>query len=400
MPQYQFTVVHADGSRKKMNLEAPSVERLKSIISSSGDIAVNIREAGVLNKEIEIGGKIKAKDLAVFCEQMQSILKAGVSAVDAMKMVGNSTQNKKLKSRIELVTEKVRSGQSMSTAMSVYDDVFPLIMIQMIRAGEESGSLDEIMGRLALQFTKSSQLQSSIKKSLAYPKMIITVVVLALVVVCAYVVPMFVDIFEDLGTELPVTTKMFIALSNLFTNYWWLLIILVIVTVTFWLVFKNSEYGFRIICSVKLKIPLFADLERKTASANFARTLSTLLKSGMDYPKSLDIACSTMSNIFFKEAVEGIRGSVLNGMTLTDGLKKSAMFPELLENLLQIGENTGNIPQMLENSAIYFEDEVETATVALTSAIQPIIMIVMGVFVGMLVYSIYTPMFSMYSSIG
>ena len=299
-----------------------------------------------------------------------------------------------------LVIERVIAGISLSAALREYPDLFPLIMIQMIHAGEESGSLDEIFERLAVQFEKSATLKNQIKKALAYPKMILAVVVLALVVVCAVVVPQFVDIFNQIGTDLPFTTKIFIWLSDVFTNYWWLAIIVVVSLSVLWVVFSRSKVGIRLIATAKLKIPLFKDLEQKSASAGLARTLSTLLKSGMDYPKALDIASQTMSNIIFKEAVEQIKSDVENGFTLTSAMKKSAIFPELLINLLQIGENTGNVEDMLENSANYFEDEVQTATVQLTTAINPIIMIIMGIFVGMLVWSIYTPMFSMYEGIG
>lgn len=399
MALYTFVAVDKYGKQSKQTLEAPNIERLKNIVQTDGTYILSVKESGVWAREIDFS-RVKPKDLAVFCEQMLSITKAGIPTIDAIEMVSNTTQCSKLKKTLILVIERVRAGISLSAALREYPDVFPLIMIQMIHAGEESGSLDEIFERLAVQFEKSATLKNQIKKALAYPKMILAVVVLALVVVCAVVVPQFVDIFNQIGTDLPFTTKIFIWLSDVFTNYWWLAIIVVVSLSVLWVVFSRSKVGIRLIATAKLKIPLFKDLEQKSASADLARTLSTLLKSGMDYPKALDIASQTMSNIIFKEAVEQIKSDVENGFTLTSAMKKSAIFPELLINLLQIGENTGNVEDMLENSANYFEDEVQTATVQLTTAINPIIMIIMGIFVGMLVWSIYTPMFSMYEGIG
>lgn len=399
MPLYQYIAVKADGTRKKETMEASSIDRLKAMVYSNGDIAVRIKEAGAMQAEIDIS-RVTIKDLAVFCDQMHSILKAGVPPADALEMVARTTTKTKLKKATTTVVEKVKAGSTLSSVLSEFPNIFPLIMVQMIRAGEASGSLDEIFGRLATQFEKSYKTQGTIKKALAYPKMILIVVALALVVVCAKVVPMFVEIFDSLGSDLPITTKFFILLSDLFTKYWFISLIVVIVIIAAWLLFSKSERGSRLICIWKLKIPLFKDLEVKTASANLARTLSTLLKAGLDYPKALAIAADTMSNIIFKEAVDTIVEDVKNGMVLNNAIKKTQLFPELLESMVDIGENTGNMEQMLENSANYFEEEVETATVALTSALQPIIMIVMGVFVGMLVYSIYSPMFSMYSNIG
>lgn len=399
MAQYQFTAVSPDGSRKKMVLEAPNIDRLKAIVSTSGDLAINIKEAGMLNKEVEIG-RVKPKDLAVFCQQMESILKAGVSALQAITMVASTTQNKKLKTRLNLVAEKVKAGSTISGSMSAYDDIFPMIMIQMIKAGEESGALDEVFHRLAQQFEKQDRLKSTLKKALAYPKMVVVIMIVALVVVCTVIMPQFAQIFTELGADIPITTKGFLLLSDLFTKYWLSTAIGVVVIVVSWVIFSRSAFGKGVLCRLKLKLPLFANLEIKIASANFSRTLCTLLKSGMDYPKALQIAGDTMTNVVFQEATIKIREDVLNGISLTDAVRKAGIFPELMTNLLEIGETTGDIPQMLENAANYFEDEVEAATMALTSAIQPAIMLILGIFVGTMVYSIYVPMFSMYNSIG
>lgn len=396
---YQFTVVSSDGVRKKQTLEARSIERLKAIVNVNGNIAVDIKEASSLSKDVEFG-KVTDKDLALFCQQTESILRAGVPVVNALEMVANTTKSSKLKKSTLVCIEKVKSGSALASALSGFPEVFPLIMCQMVKAGEESGKLDEIFNRLANQFEKSYRLHNTIKKALSYPKMIIVVVLIALVVVCAVVVPMFVDIFDQLGADLPITTKFFIFLSKLFTEYWWVMLLGVVFFGTGWFLFSRSEFGTNVLDRLKLKIPLFKDLEVKTASANLARTLSTLLESGLDYPKALEIARDTMGNSVFKKAVEQIRVDVSNGFTLNQSIRRTQLFPDLLENLLEIGENTGNVEEMLNNSANYFEDEVETATLQLTSALQPIILIVMGAFVGMLVYSIYTPMFSMYSAIG
>lgn len=396
---YKYTLVTPDGTRTQQTLEAKTVDRLKTIVQVNGNLAVDIKEAGALNQDVDLG-RVTVKDLAMFCQQMKSIVKAGVTAVDALEMVASTTKCKKLKKTTLSCVERVRAGVPISDTMLDYPEIFPLIMCQMIKAGEASGRLDEIFDRLAVQFEKSYKLKNTIKKALAYPKMIMVVVIIALIVVCTAVVPMFVDIFKQLNTELPITTKFFILLSDLFTKYWLPTLVVAIILITTWILFSRSEEGQRFIDRTKLKLPLVKNLEVKTASANLARTLSTLLDSGLDYPKALEIARDTMSNYYFKEGVETIRIDVMNGLTLTQSLKKTGLFPELLENLLQIGEDTGNVEEMLNNSATYFEEEVETATLQLTSVLQPMIIIIMGVFIGLLVYSIYSPMFSMYKGIG
>lgn len=397
MPLYKYESVDEFGKHTTATIEATNIERAKAILQGQKILVTRISDASVLNTEIDLG-RVKVKDLALFCQQMLSIIKAGVSTIDALSMTQSTTQNKKLKKVLLVVIEKVEQGQSLSTALREYPDVFPPVMIQMIKAGEESGKLDEIFERLSTQFEKSYKMNNQIKSALAYPKMIILVVILAIVVVCAKIVPMFVDIFDSIGSELPITTKFFIFLSDLFTSKWYVMLGIVIVGFAVWLLISHSEKGIRFLDKMKLKIPLVRDLVIKTASANFARTLSTLLSAGMDYPSSLEIVKDTMDNVFYLEGVADIKHSVENGFNLTDALKKTELFPELLENLLNVGENTGNVEEMLENSANYFEDEVQTATAQLAAALNPVIMIFLGVFVGMLVYSIYSPMFSMYSN--
>lgn len=398
MQKYSYIAVGIDGKRQRKVMEASSPERVKALAKLDGEIAIGIQEASALQKDLELK-KITIKDLAVLCQQMHSILKAGVPAADALGMVAKTTHNSKLKRVTFQVVEKIKAGTPMSTCMSEHEDVYPAIMTQMIKAGEASGSLDEIFGRLGTQFEKSSKTRNAIKKALAYPKVIIAVVAVALVIICAYIVPMFVEVFNQLGADIPITTKFFILLSNLVTKYWYIGLTLVIFFIASWVIFSHSEKGKRIISIAKLKIPLFKQLEEKTASANLARTMSTLLKAGLDYVKALEIASDTMDNVIFKESLGAIAEDIKNGVTLNVAIRKVNIFPELLVSMIDIGENTGNMETMLENCANYFEDEVESATVALTSAIQPIVIVLMGIIVGAMVYSIYMPMFSMYGNI-
>lgn len=399
MPLYQFETIKADGTRTKRTMESVSEERIKASVKAQGELVIKIKEANALNSEVDFS-KVTSKDLAVFCQQIAGVLKAGVPAAEAFEMVAKTIKKPKLQKAINTTVTKIKAGSTLSSCMGEYPDVFPVIMVQMIRAGEASGSLDSIFERLGIQFEKSFKTQSTIKKALAYPKMILVVVAIALVVVCAYVMPMFADIFNDIGADLPITTKFFLFLSDLCTKYWYWGLLSVSTVLVSWYAFSHSEWGNRQLCKLKLKIPLFKSLEEKTASANLARTLSTLLNAGLDYPKALGIAGDTMENVYFKDAVSHMIVDIKNGLPLGSAVKRAEIFPELLESMVEIGDNTGNVENMLENSANYFEEEVETATVALTSALQPIIIIVMGVFVAMLVYSIYMPMFSMYSAIG
>lgn len=400
MPNYQYTVLHPDGKKTKQTMSFESERELRNAVQKNGNLVIEIKDTGAWGTEIDISKPPKAKELGVFCTQVHSILQAGVPAIEAFGMVLKTTSNKKLKKALNDVIDEVNSGMFISDALNRHTDVFPVLMIQMIKAGEASGQLTNIFQRLGKQFEKEAQLKNTMKKALAYPKMIVLVVCLALVVVCAYVMPMFADIFKDMGTDLPFTTKIFLGLSDLFTSKWYIMLTIIVTLFIVWKLFANSKQGKRILAAMKLKMPLIKDLTVKTESANFARVFSTLLSSGKDYPSSLEITEHTMGNVFFQEAVSTINEEVKQGKTLTSAMKDVKIFPELLVSMCDIGENTGKVGEMIENAADYFEDETETATVKLTSALQPIIMIFLGIFVGMMVYSIYTPMFSMYQGIG
>ena len=399
MANYQFTVLKPDGSKEKRIAIYENERELMSANQRNGDIVFDIVDKGSMYGEVELSRAPKAKDLGIYCQQIHSILNAGVTVVEALEMVLPTTKNGKLRKATQSIIDDINAGLSMSEGMEKHMDVFPLVMVQMVKAGEASGKLLEIFDRLAIQFEKEFRLKSNIKKALSYPKMIIAVLAAALVVVCSVVVPMFVKIFDEMDAKLPWSTKMFIGLSNLFTKGWYIVLILGIVFFASWQLIKSSEKGQRFISQTKLNIPLINDLTMKTECANFARVFSTLLSSGRDYPDSLSITKDTTDNILYHEAIVRINDGIKQGKGLAECMKKEILFPDLMISMATIGEETGNVGGMLENAADYYEEEVESATLRVTGAIQPIVIVFLGVFVGLLVYSIYSPMFSMYSSI-
>ena len=399
MPNYQYTILRPDGMQEKKVMTIGSEQELKRVAQKDGNIVIDIKDKGALYGEINLSRNPGAKELGVYCQQITSILKAGVPVVEALEMVVPTTKNTKLVKATQEVIDDINSGLSMSDAMQKHQEIFPLVMVQMVKAGEMSGKLVEMFDRLSVQFEKEFKLKNNIKKALSYPKMIGVVMIIAMIVVCVVVVPMFVKIFEEMEVELPFTTKIFIFISELFTTKWYILLALVVVGFAAYKLVTNSEQGRRKIAELSFKLPLIGDLTQKTESANFARIFSTMLSSGRDYPDSLDIAKDTTDNILFKEAVMRINENIKNGNNLADSMKKEPLFPIMMISMCVIGENTGNVGGMLENAAEYFEDEVETATIRVTGMIQPIIIVILGIFVGLLVYSIYSPMFSMYANI-
>lgn len=389
--------VTPDGKTNISVIDASSPERAKNSVQIEDILVLDVKETSSWLKDGFF--KVKAKDLALFCHQMENVTTAGVPLLEALIMITKTQKNKRLRFALKGVTEFVQAGRTMSEAMKIYDKVFPDVMVQMVRAGEESGQISDIFARLAIQYDHISQIKNEIKRSLAYPKMVILVSIIAIIIVCAKIIPQFVGVFNEMGTELPAPTKFFIALSDFFTSKWYILLISAIIVFGGWFLFKRSEGGSKFIDKVRIKIPYLKDFEAQQAGSSFARTMSTLIHAGLNYTDALNITAETMENHIYKEKIFEMKKDIEKGTDFSKAVITQNAFPEPLNQLIKIGEKSGNIEDMLDNAADYFEDEVKTTTMQLVSAINPIILIVLGIFIGMLVYAIYSPIFSVYQGI-
>ena len=398
MTTYTYVALDKRGNKKQSTIDANSIDEARQLVALTGKTIIEIREPSALSK-LKVPKKVIPKDLSIFCQQMTSMLKAGVTVVDALNMVSMSTSNPTLKEALISVSASVAKGDSLATAMSEYKDVFPFILVKMIEAGELSGSIDATFDRMGIQFEKSQKTKDTIKKALNYPKLLLGVCFGAVGVVSTVVLPNFVGIFEEMGTELPLPTKILMGLSDFVMGNWYIILIVLAAVIISWKLFSNSDKGKDMISRVKLKIPAFRNLEEKTATANMARLLCTLLGSGMYMAQALEIVEGTMENVVYKEALGNIRRDVLNGMSLYEATEDTGIFPQLFLNLISIGEKTGEISGMLEKSANYFEDEVDLATQQLSAMLQPAMIMIMGGMVGLLVYAIYGPMMGIYDGL-
>ena len=336
--------------------------------------------------------------MAVFCRQFSSIIKAGISIVSALEMLEEQTEDSSLKEGIKRARAGVEKGESLADSLRE-GKVFPSILIEMIKAGESSGSLEKSLDRMAIQFEKEAKLKGIIKKAMMYPIVLLIVMIGILVVMLTFVIPNFVTMFEDLNTSLPTSTKLIIGLSDLFRNYWLLLVVLVAFLIFLYKIYKASDGGRHKIDGLILKLPIFGKLAVKTACASISRTLATLIQSGMPLISALDITAQTMPNIHYKDALIKMKGGVALGIPLSSQMKTMDIFPAMLTHMVGIGEQTGNMEEMLSNSANYYEEEVEITTTSLTALLEPVIIIIMALLVILLIAAIYQPMIQLYNSI-
>lgn len=403
MESFSYKAVSAAGKDVKGSVEAESREEAARKIKEQGLVPVSIGKQGALDKDVNIpifkGKKIPARDMSVFCRQFASILKAGVSVINALEMLSEQTENKKLKEAIVNTQSNVEKGESLSDSMR-QNDAFPSILIDMVRAGEASGSLENSLTRMAIQFEKDAKLNGIVKKAMMYPIVLICVMIGVVIVMLTFVIPSFMTMFEDLDSELPATTKAILAMSNSLKNYWYIYIIVVVGIVVGIQMYKRTDNGKHNLDKLKLKIPVFGVLQTKSACASFARTMSTLLQAGMPMIDALEISASTMKNVLFYDGLEKVKNGVSLGLPLSNQLKATGLFPAMVVHMVGIGEETGNVEEMLTNSATYYEEEVEVQTQTLTSLMEPIIIVLMAFVVVLLIMAIYQPMIQLYNTLG
>ena len=403
METFSYKAVNSAGKDVKGSVEAESKEEAARKIKEQGLVPVSVGKQGALDKDINIpifkGKKIPARDMCVFCRQFASILKAGVSVINALEMLAEQTENKKLKQAIVETQANVEKGESLSDSMR-QNAAFPSILIDMVRAGEASGSLENSLTRMAIQFEKDAKLNGIVKKAMMYPIVLICVMIGVVIVMLTFVIPSFMTMFEDLDSELPVTTKAILAMSNSLKNYWYIYIIVVVGIVVGIQMYKRTDDGRHNLDKLKLKIPVFGLLQTKSACASFARTMSTLLQAGMPMIDALEISASTMKNVLFYDGLQKVKNGVSLGLPLSNQLKSTGLFPAMVVHMVGIGEETGNVEEMLTNSATYYEEEVEVQTQTLTSLMEPIIIVLMAFVVVLLIMAIYQPMIQLYNTLG
>ena len=402
MSTYSYVVLLSTGKEKKGSMDAESREAAMEALKKEGNTVMSIAEAGVLNKDLEISfleKKPKPRDLAVFCRQFVSIIDAGVPVITAFEMLGEQTENKKLKKAVLECKKTIEHGETLANAMAQFPEVFPPMFVTLVEAGEASGSLDISFARMADQFEKEAALKATVKKATTYPIMIGIIAVAAIVLLLRFVVPAFEDMLKDLGSELPAITKFVIAASQFIQTRWYICAVVVIALVLGIKIFKNSPAGARFFGMAAIKVPITKNLTVKSSAARLARTLSTLIGAGLPLIDALTITAGTMTNIWFKEEVLKARDQVMVGAPLAKQFKEGGMFPPLLHQMVSIGEDTGDIDNMLTKLAAYYEDEVKAATEQLMAVLEPLIILVLAVVIGGIVLSVIAPMASMYDGL-
>lgn len=401
MATYVFKAMDLTGAKATGEVEADSKQVVSDQLKQRGLIVLDIADKHT-SKEIKLPflNRVKLTDLAVMTRQLSTMVSSGMTILRALYVLEAQTENDNLKETLVKVRKDVEAGLPLSDSLERHPKMFNPLFVAMTRAGETGGVLDQALLRVADQLEKEASLRRQVKSAMAYPGVVVSFAVLTLVALVAFLVPVFVGVFEEFDGELPTITKFTVALSDVMTGYWWALIGgLVAVGVAFrkW---KTSATGRAQWDRFKLRLPVkIGDIVQKVALARWSRTLSALVSAGVPLLQAIDITGKTAGNHVVDEAMQNVIENVKSGGTIADPLKASPVFPGMVSHMVGVGEETGELDTMLSKIADFYEDQVEAAVKQLTSILEPVMIVVVGGLVGFIVISMYLPLFKVYDSI-
>jgi type IV pilus assembly protein PilC len=404
MPTFIWEGKTLQGVLKKGEMEADDKAAVMATLRAQQVFPSKIKEKGkgILDMEINIpglGGKVKEKEIAVFTRQFATMIDAGLPLVQCLDILASQQVNKTFKKVLLKVKEDVEGGSTFADALSKHPKVFDQLYTSLVAAGEVGGILDTILNRLSLYIEKAIRLKAKVKGAMVYPSVIITVAVGVLAIILVFVIPTFSKMFAEVGQALPAPTQLVINLSNFVTNNILYGIIGIIILIIGFRVVYRAEKGRAIFDNLVLKIPVIGDLIKKVSVARFSRTLGTLVSSGVPILDGLDIVAKISGNKTVESALKKTKESVSEGKTLAEPLKETKVFPPMVVQMIGVGEATGAMDTMLSKIADFYDEEVDTAVDALTSLLEPLLMVFLGVTIGGLVIAMYLPIFKIAGAI-
>jgi len=344
--------------------------------------------------------KVTNKDLVIFTRQFSTMIDAGLPLVQGLNILGEQTENKTFKNMLKQVTKDVEGGSTLADALGKHSKVFDNLFVNLVAAGEVGGILDTILQRLAAYIEKAEKLKSQIKGAMTYPLVVVGIAVIVIAVIMIFVIPVFEDMFSSFGKALPVPTQVVVAMSDFIKGNIHYMIGGLIVFVWAFRRYRRTRSGRRNIDSVLLKLPIFGELIKKVAVARFTRTLGTMVSSGVPILDALEITAKTAGNVIVEEVIFDARSSIAEGQTIAEPLSETDIFPGMVTQMISVGESTGALDAMLEKIADFYDDEVDATVSAMTSMLEPLLMLFLGGSIGGLVVAMYLPIFQMAAAMG
>ena len=400
MPNYAWKGRNRAGMVQEGVLVADSKDVALASLRRQNIVVTGIRERGKEISLSKMGRKVPPKTLAVFTRQFSVMIDAGLPLVQCLEILANQQEHKSFQRILLQVRQDVEAGSTLADAMRRHPKAFDNLYVNMIAAGEAGGILDVILQRLSVYIEKSVKLRSQVRAALIYPVAVICIAAIVVAVILLKVIPTFAALFTSLGAELPLPTRVVIASSNFLARYWWGFVLAIGAAVFAFRRYYATYRGRRVVDGALLKAPIIGMILRKIAVARFCRTLATLTSSGVPILEALDITARTSGNAIVEDAIIEVRKNVEGGKTIVEPLRESGVFPNMVVQMIGVGEQTGALDAMLNKIADFYEDEVDVAVAGLVKLLEPVMIFILGVVIGGIVIAMYLPMFTLINKIG
>jgi type IV pilus assembly protein PilC len=393
MPVFSYTFRDNSGAVQKGTAEADSEELLRQRFDEQGMQILEVEMMRAKRGKARSYGKVKLGKLALFCRQFSTMVDAGVSLVRCLDVLGQQTDDPRLRKILADISERVEGGESLSRAMQRHPKTFSNLFIGLVRAGEVGGVLEEALQRLSHFLEKDVELRRKIRAAVTYPIIVLLLAVGIVLFLVSYIIPQFIAVFKDLGIkDFPAATQLLIDISNFITTKWYYLIGGLVLFLIIWKAFVSTQFGRRVADRVKLKIPVFGKLHHKICLARFSRTLGTLLTSGVPILQAMETVAGTVGNHIIADAVLEARARIREGDRIGDPLERSRQFPPMVVHMISVGEESGSLDFMLQKIADFYEGEVEATLASLTAALEPILIVTLGFIVLFIVIAMFMPL--------
>ncbi|BDU49566.1 type II secretion system F family protein [Haliovirga abyssi] len=410
MFNFKYTAIDKQGNKKNGELQAKNEKDLKSALKAAGFILIKAQKKGgsksgssgsksssnkTGEKKVSMFSRVTLKELTIFSRQLATMISSGVTLLKAITILSEQNENPLFKQKLTQIKSDIESGQPFSNALSKHPKQFDKLYVSMVRAGEESGALEVVLNRLATSMEKNQELRGKVKGAMMYPAIVMIVALSITFMLLTFVVPTFTSMFKDAGMQLPGLTQKVVDVSDFLRVYWWVVIIGVILLVVGIKKYINTPKGRKKLDGLMLKLPIMGSFTRKVSVGRFTRTMATLLDSGVPILMAFDIVSETVGNEIISEAIMVAKSSIKEGNTIAKPLADSGEFPLMVTQMIEIGEESGSISEMLSKVADFNEREVEEAVAVVVSAMEPLAIVVMAIIVGTIVIAMFLPMFKL-----
>ncbi|MDM0958353.1 MAG: type II secretion system F family protein [Clostridium perfringens] len=401
MAIFKYKAINSEGQRIEGSQSADSESQVREMLLSNQYYPLSIEKENSKNKiSFSFNRKVKLKDIAIFCRQFYVMLDSGLSIGKALNILIEQGEKPKIREALIGVNGDLKRGETLASSMRKRKDVFPNLLTSMIDAGERSGNLDIILKRMAEYYEKETKIRGKIKSAMIYPIVLGVVAIIAITFILTFVMPTFVQMFEENNVDLPISTKMVLGTSKMLGKYGIIIFLILVTAIILLGKYLKSEEGQYKLSIINLKIPVIKKLTQKIIVSRFTRTMGIVSSSGMSLVTSLEIVASVVGNKIAEKELLKVKEKVLKGEGLGDSIMKIKIFPPMLASMVKVGEEAGSLDSILDKTADFYDDELEREIQTATALIEPAMIVVMGIIIGFLLISILTPMFKMYNSIG